>query len=502
MKLNTGADRSRLIATAESLQKFAPDAHCFTEKEVLLTGEPKILATENGRSCFLNGFRLLTRMVANLTVHISEPSELIEEVRRECSRIANGNTPKIQTVEPIDYRQFVAILSVGATARPELPWTVINSHGWIARVSSRGQDISPNTGQANPIAALGAACIGVAEVFKRLISLRPSRGEMASSTSFSFLTYSQSQDPGPEIPTVVQINLALFGAGAIGNGIIHLLECLPVSGFISIIDRQVFRPENWGTCLLIGPKDFEVPKAEWAANWLKIKLDAKPFSGSVEQYVEKCGRELIFPELVLNGLDNIPARRMVQSLWPGLIIDGAIGATACEVTLHPWGVDRSCLMCDFEEPEVAAEEVQQRASGLRAGRLTDIQSVITEEDIELAPAEKRDWLRERKGKQICSVISEAVLSFLSAEAHKPGFEPSVPFVACLSSCMVVTEMVRHAAGWPQVLTTGFQFDSLVGPQNGLVKFHRRKPGCICVTRRASIEAIRLARWKVLKHFSE
>ena len=38
----------------------------------------------------------------------------------------------------------------------------------------------------------------------------------------------------------------------------------------------------------------------------------------------------------------LPARRAVQGLWSDQIIDGAIGPTLCEVTLHPWEGNLSC----------------------------------------------------------------------------------------------------------------------------------------------------------------
>lgn len=486
-------DRTRIVATAKSLGKLAPDSHIFTNKAVLLTGDSKTLATENGRNCFLNCFRLLIRMVANLTVHLSGPAQLIDAVVRESERISKTSKPVIEVGGSVNFHQFDAILSVGSTAHADLPWTAINSNGWVARVSSRGQKLSDETGQANPVGALAAACFGVTEVFKRLIALRPERGEMISALSFSFYSYSESESPGPVLPDNIPIDLAVIGAGAIGNGIIHLLDCLPVTGRVGIVDYQSFQVENWGTCLLIGPGEFNVPKAEWAARLLKTKLEVKPVCGKVEDYVEQCGKEHPFPRIILNGLDNIPARRAVQELWPDQIIDGAIGPTACEVTMHPWPGHSSCLLCDFEMPLTPAEIVQRRASGLRGGRLGDPFSVITDEDIAAAPPEKREWLNNRKGKPVCSVISEAVLSEISTEAQKPGFEPSAPFVACLSSCMIITELVRYVLGWPPILETGFQFDSLVGPQNGVFKKHLRKPDCECVTRRANIEVVRTNR---------
>ena len=218
--------------------------------------------------------------------------------------------------------------------------------------------------QANPIGALGAACLGVAEVFKRLIALRPERGELSPGTTFSFYDYRESGSAGPALPTEVPVDLALFGAGAIGNGIVHLLSVLPVLGRINVVDRQAVQEENWGTYFLVGPGEFGISKAEWASSTLQSKLTTGWLRGSVEEYVEQCGKRVPFPRLILNGLDNISARRAVQGLWPDQIIDGAIGPTVCEVTIHPWKGNLSCLCCDFEEPVVEAVAVQAHSTGL------------------------------------------------------------------------------------------------------------------------------------------
>jgi hypothetical protein len=274
---------------------------------------------------------------------------------------------------------------------------------------------------------------------------------------------------------------------------VYLLSVLPVIGNLVAVDRQVFQVENWGTCFAIGPRELGMAKAEWASGVLRSRLTTGWLRGSVEDYAAKCGKALPFPRLVLNGLDNIPARRAVQGLWPDQIIDGAIGPTLCEVTLHPWDGDFSCLRCDFEETTIDALEIQIRSTGLHAARIAEPSAVVGTADIDGAPADRREWLRSRHGKPICSVVSEGVLAALSAESQTEGFEPSAPFVACLSACMVVGEMVRHCAGWRPVLETGFQFDSLVGPQNGLFKAHMRKADCECVSRRKNIELVRALR---------
>ncbi len=247
--------------------------------------------------------------------------------------------------------KFDAILSVGPLIRPDLPWTAINCNGWVCRVSSGSIPLAPECGISNPIGALASACLGVGEVFKRLIALDPGRGQLLDGVTFSLRTYTRdSRDYGPELPEAIETDLLLVGAGAIGNGIVALLSQLPMRGNIHIIDRERFAEENLGTCLLIGPEDIGHPKTEVLGRLLRSNgKAAKGFEGTFEMYA--VGLNGRYPALVLDGLDNIDVRHEVQrSLWPDLIIDGAIGDFGCQVSRHPWAEDVACLLCLFRKP--------------------------------------------------------------------------------------------------------------------------------------------------------
>jgi hypothetical protein len=484
---------SRITATAESLGDAALEKHQFVEKSVLLTGDEEVLATENGRLCFLDSIRLLMRMVRRLTIGLHPASSLNNDVKSLIENISYGSSPVIQSVDDINLGNFDAILSVGIKGNADLPFTVINSNGWACRVSSKGQSLPTDCSQWNPIGALAAACLGVAEVFKRLIKLKPERGNLHELLTFSFYSYSIEDNAGPVLPKSISTDLLIVGAGAIGNGTIHLLDSLGATGKISIVDKQKYGIENWGTCILVGPQDFSLPKAI-AAEKCFPHGNAKGFFETIQDFKKRCGKELDYPRLIICGLDEFAPRREVQDFWPDKIIDGAIGATSCEVTLHPWGPDLSCLKCDFEDPPIRAEKLQQQATGLRIERLADLSAVVTDEDILHAPRDKKDFLKANKGKEFCSIVSEAVIAMLSDESQQNGFQPSVPFVACLSSCMVVAELVRYAQMDTNVLETGFQFDAMVGPQNGQRKSHSRKANCVCVERKTNIETLRNQRF--------
>jgi molybdopterin/thiamine biosynthesis adenylyltransferase len=258
------------------------------------------------------------------------------------------------------------------------------------------------------------------------------------------------------------------------------------------VDREEYGQENLGTCVLIGPDDLNKPKADFLASVLdKCNIQAKGFHGPFERYASELQQ---FPKIVLNGLDNIDVRHEVQrTLWPNVIVDGAIGDFMCQVSRHPWPDDIACLICLFQRPAGRpAEEIQSEAAGLSKNRLQQPESLVTEADVEAAPTEKQHALRSRIGHPVCSVVQEAMAQKISLEQQEKGFEPSVPFVACFSACMVMTEALAYLCGWDDKLEPRFQFDFLRGPAFGLELPQARSENCICA-RRKNIDRLRAKR---------
>ena len=234
---------SRPQKTAESLSGLAEDCHRFLTKRVLLTGEVEMFATANGTHCFLDSIRLLIRICPNVVINVPTGCDaLFQAARAITDQIGFGSAVEYRdVVEDLD--AFDAILSVGTAVRTDLPWTTINSNGWLAG-SSGHIDLPSDSGNDNPIGALAAACLGIGEVFKRLIALRPERGELLNGVSFSLRTYrADASEPGPELPDTLILDLLMVGAGAIGNGLAHLLSRLRCRGKIDIVDSQDYGEE-------------------------------------------------------------------------------------------------------------------------------------------------------------------------------------------------------------------------------------------------------------------
>ena len=83
---------SRPVATADRLGESADDRHRFLEKRVLVTGEPEVLMTNNGRACLLHGLRLLFRICPNIVVSLpTECTNLLNECHTLIDPLIFGN---------------------------------------------------------------------------------------------------------------------------------------------------------------------------------------------------------------------------------------------------------------------------------------------------------------------------------------------------------------------------------------------------------------------------
>jgi hypothetical protein len=487
----TGEARfSRAQATAAGLD--AEDVHRFTDKSVLLTGAESVLATSNGREMAIAALLLLMRTTTSVTVALPQSRTDLTAELAGWAADHMWDVPPAFVDLPVDLTGFDSILSIGGAPRPDLPMTVITCDGWTVRVSSGLTPVAQDSSDDNPITALGAASLGVAEVFKRLLRLRPGAGELVDGCVFSLWSYQIGEEASaPALPDVLDIDVLIAGAGAIGNGVAHLISRLPVKGRVAVVDAQPYGEENWGTCLRLKRRASTAMKADYLADLLDGLVEARGFRGRIEAVAAR--PDWRTPPIVLNGFDNVEARYAAQDLWPDIVIDGAIGPKLeCQVTVHPWDSGTACVRCTFDLPVgPSAEAIQAQASGLAREALGDLTRILTEADVADAASEKQPWLRERLGKPICSVMEEATA--LSADALSKRFRPSVPFVATFSACMMVTELVRYLVGSSPVLEPKFFFSLLWGLGRGDFYPEDRHADCVCVQRAKNIASIRAQR---------
>lgn len=481
---------SRPLGVAQELGAGEIDAAIVLSKTVILTGEKDVLAHRNGRWCFIDCLRLLTRVVGDLRVVLPDG---LPEMQADLDDLlpALWSQGKVRQVEAnqCDWGSAVAVLNVGPQVRPDLRWTSILANGWVARCTSGGKPLPVGCEQDNPLSSMLAASFGVTEVFKRVYGVPPERAPLMEDAAFSLFELSTSFDSlGPQIPASISLpNTLLLGAGAIGNGLALLLSQLPLTGNFLMMDKQDFGVENYGTCTLLDlPTWLDQPKAELLGKWLDERsgLKASGLKSTIEDFLAKNLLEGEYFDLVINGLDDIDARKAVQMLWPRLTVDGAINSAGAAVVTHSMAQRRfACLRCAFDSPKKDHIAAQSEVTGLsRASLHGDQNRQISEEDIASASEEARTWLREqqRLGRTICSTMQAVQAAGLGLKL-KDNFRPSVPFVATASAALVVAQVLRNLL-WPdEKFVHIFQLASLfVGPETQIRVKRLASTECECI----------------------
>jgi hypothetical protein len=479
---------SRPAAVATRLLKD-PGAGQLLLKPVLLTGDTSALRTRAGRSMFLASLSLLTRFCG--VVHVYVGSDAFQQRAMDlATRIHFAGAIRFLRKEDIDWKDYGAILNVGATQRRDLPWTSIACQGWAIQVCSTGGPVELSFQRFNPASTLVAASLGSTEVFKRLLGVVPPLGALFENEVFSLLTYTANADPGPDMSGPMRLDCILAGHGAIGSAIRHVLLELPLEGWLAVIDNQKAREENWGTNIDLLPGQFGISKARLATLGWSSGVVPVHFNMSVIAAQALLGTKIPYPDLTLSGLDNVEARHDLQLFWPDIAIDGAIGDVTCQVSRHPWQADTACLQCLFRQPPAEdAAVVASRATGLTVASASRQQEVVTQADIDAAAGEKKVWLAARKGHLKCSVIREALAAHLTGRPSE--FSPSAPFVASLSGAMVAAEFIKARMGLATPLDPRFQFNLLRGLAAGTLLDQSRRSTCFCSERHSAIE-----RWRV------
>jgi hypothetical protein len=375
---------SRPIGVAQVLGGVALDEATVFSRPVVLTGEHTTLLTRNGQWCLLDSLRLLSRIVGPLTVVLPAGlGEFEEEVQRLAKSLwTRGSVFVVSEGTPVAWSSATAILNVGARIDASLPWSSINSNGWVARVSSGPTSLPMDSEQSNPLAALMAASLGATEVFKRVYGIPRDTAPLLDATQFSLFELSAAPTTlGPSLPPSLTLpDTVMVGGGAIGNGIALLLSQLALRGRLHIIDKQTFQRENLGTCVVLDDISWiGFSKATQLAGWLD-RPDGLRCTGE-EAFVEdaRSGTTVrsMAVDLVLNGLDDIGARHDAQRLWPSVLVDGGINAVGAAVTTqrldHPEG---ACMICSFRIAQHRLEPPVDRAgrpsSARNAARLAAV----------------------------------------------------------------------------------------------------------------------------------
>ena len=371
----------------------------------------------------------------------------------------------------------------------------ITANDWTGFVNATTEGREA-TDASLPFGSYAAACLGVGEVFKHLLSSNypaqlGTRVRFLDEGCLSLLDYSTS--PGAiqtnDIPEAIDIgDVLLVGCGAGGTACLYTLASIPgVSGTLVLVEPNLLKPSNLNrypmtTYAAVHGRGH---KLTLAAEFLRtyapgLMLHEHPVS--YQQFMAEGGDPLSRDtnSVVVSTVDNVAARRALQAdFQEQAILDAAVTGTIYATLKVSYGHGR-CLGCkhplvpDEFEREVAAkwglalDEVKRlRAEG----------GVVTEDHVRgLAHIQQRPVadFEPFVDREFNGVVSETECgeSALGYTLETPAQVATLPFLTTLPGVILAAEIVKHRHFADMALYNWFEHDFMNVPKASL---HRFKP---------------------------
>ncbi len=165
-------------------------------------------------------------------------------------RRGRGSGPSAELREPRRQRMHHQA-PCGNRRRPRRP---IVPEGYGAHIVGQATAVIRPSRPGNAIGAIYTAALGAAEAFKRTARVLPGRRVLHRHLWFCPVTLASDLRAAPDLPRDMDLDLALLGVGAVGTGIVLLLDAMNATGRLLAADRERFGPENRGTYSLGGQR--------------------------------------------------------------------------------------------------------------------------------------------------------------------------------------------------------------------------------------------------------
>jgi hypothetical protein len=377
------------------------------------------------------------------------------ELGRACQEIGEELRPGDRAVEVTNAASIASgpVLHIGQTARGEPRVVTVTNSGWLMQIyaaatrDGAGEMLIPRRGPANPVAASGAAALGIGELFVRMFV--PSRP--AAAFELSLMDYSCSPlgsgNPGPALPRSFTVNGLVIGAGTVNSGFAIALSPIELAGALAVVDHDAVWDENFGPHLLVARGMNGIEKAVLLRDRLVAdhpQLVVAPKAERFRLFRYRIGKDVPAPDVVISGLDKARPRQGVQRLWAPLHIDMATkDGVQVQVLVRTTPGRGMCMLRKFPLGDEPAEEDELATrTGLSLEALADDLGEITDEDVRRAPAARRGVIEaaRRRGERRCNLITAADLGI--GEGRGTDYIGSAPFSALLAGVFAAGELLK------------------------------------------------------------
>lgn len=424
---------------------------------VALVFDTEAVRSAEGLSALDLTCRLLARLYPRMVIAAQDRGAASHALKlRSLARAINPNL-EISG----DVGVATQLLVVGTTVAPEGA-VYIGSLGWLARLSSTRPVGSGGTSLS--FGAGAAACLGAANIFRKIFSDDLPGGKPDGEVSLSLLTYSTGDEaePGPDKLNVDFGEAHLAGLGAIGNGVIWALSRLEgASGTLHGIDPEHVDLSNLQRYVLTLQKDISLPKtqvAKKAFSGKKIKF--APHQCSWGDYL-RTRSDWNLPR-VLTALDTAADRIAAQAALPCWIANSWTQSGDLGVSRHEFLGPGPCLAClylpqsgapNLDDVIATAIGMPEEESRMRLRELLHRNSPVGPDFIrEVADRLQisSEALMKYQDMPLSAFYAEAVCGgavFKLSDGKQQGAaEVPLAFQSALAGVMLAAELIAHASG--------------------------------------------------------
>lgn len=262
-------------------------------------------------------------------------------------------------VSPKSTGEFdLPVLLIGdAGATSTCPVIRVTWGGWRSGVSPEHCGIRLEENADFAPAAILAAALGVAEVFGSLVGQDIGAGRRTLGLNLRDSCAPWTESGAEPDFTYIPQSVWLLGLGHLGQAFAWVAASLPYPpdrrlGFL-LQDCDIVKDANLSTSLLSFKDNLGFLKSRVVSTWLEsrgysTKLLEHPFAGDLKLAVGE-------PRILLAGLDNFPARRLLEGPACDLVVDVGLGAIASDydgICLQTF-TTTSRAATAFKEPERA-----------------------------------------------------------------------------------------------------------------------------------------------------
>jgi hypothetical protein len=382
-----------------------------------------------GQACFLTALNTAVRaFLGGVEVYGDLSFKL--DVPLYQGRSAFGVAEELGAAVVTNAATELPTLVLGATPESDLPafCVQLSWDHWCFEITPVVAGGGLTCSDDNPLAGIGAAALGVNEAFMYV------RGDLAEAghrsvgmslwNPLAVADWSDNAHKGCEL-TYLPKSLWLVGLGHLGQAYAWALGMLPYAAdcrpHLVLQDFDMAAKSNLSTCLLLWSTDLLKPKVRAVAS----RLEAAGFTTAlVERRFGSSHRIMVDePTTALFGVDNIAARRDLDTAEFSLIVEAGLGSGYRDF--------RNIRLHTFPGPRLPSQIWTAESTAQAAAELNNTYRKLADER-----------------KDICG------MTLLASRAV------ATPFVGALAGVLVLAEVVRPLHGGLVYATLDVQMKSL------------------------------------------